>query len=224
MKLKKTGDAIDIDGISTLMIQFQKYRPSDFARDCRSLEYLPYFKATEIRIFLYYGCIVFLKDMVNDFIYQHWLLLHCAVRLMSDDNLQQENIDLAEEFLKEFVRLFPNIYGEENVTYNVHVHIPYYVRLYGPLQSFSMFKFENYIQTIKKFVRKAQHPLQQIANRLNEHEEFKDGFYEAKKFNTFVVELNEKDAFIAIKHGDKIIPARFLRRLTTEEGFNALKY
>lgn len=225
MKLKKTGDAIDIDAISKLMTQFQQYRPTDFARDCRSLEYLPFFKATEFRLFLYYVCVVFLKDSVNDYIYRHWLLLHCSVRLLSDDDLRPENIDQAEKFITEFVRLFPNIYGEENVTYNVHVllHIAYYVRRYGALHKFGMFKFENYIQTIKKFVRKAHCPLQQIANRLKEHEKYNDGFYFAKNFDAYVLMPNEKDAFIAIKHNQKIFPARFLRRFTTSEGIKRVE-
>lgn len=218
MKLKKTGDAINIDAISALMIQFKNYRPSDFVRDSRSLEYLPYFKATEFRLFLYYLCPVFLKDFVNDYIYRHWMLLHCAVRMLSEDNISKENVDKAQELLAEFVRLFPIIYGEENVTYNVHVllHITYYVLLYGALHCFSMFKFENYIQTIKKFVRKAQFPLQQIGNRLKEHEKHDKEFYRTKKFNAFDLSANDKDGFVAVKHNGQIIPVRFLRSFTTE--------
>lgn len=220
LKLKKTGDKINIDEISNRMVAFRK--PNDFSRDCRSLGYLQFFKATELRFFLFYGCIVFLKGVVDDYIYRHVLLLHCAVRLLSNDNLKPEDIDVAEEFIMEYVRLYPLIYGEENVTYNVHVlmHIPYYARLYGTLDSFSMFKFENFIQTLKGFVRKAQHPLQQLSNRLDEFSRIVDGSEKSTKFNSFEIIENEKDSFIGIKHNGNIIPARFLRF----ENLNGDKY
>lgn len=222
MKLKKTGDKINIEEISSRMVSFRK--PSDFARDCRSLEYLQFFKATELRFFLFYGCIVFLKDLVDDHIYRHVLLLHCAVRLLSNDDLKAEDIDTAEEFLVEYVRLYPIIYGEEHVTYNVHVlmHIPYFSRLYGTLDSFSMFKFENFIQTLKGFVRKAQHPLQQLSNRLDEFSRVVDGSEKCTKFNSFELAENEKDSFIAIKHNENIIPARF-QGFQTENGTKYVK-
>lgn len=220
MKLKKTGEKIQIDEISSRMAAFRK--PNDFSRDCRSLDYLQFFKATELRFFLFYGCVVFLKGMVDDYIYRHVLLLHCAVRLLSNDDLKSEDIDVAEELILEYVRLYPIIYGEENVTYNVHVlmHIPYFSRLYGSLDSFSMFKFENFIQMLKGFVRKAQHPLQQLSNRLDEFSRIIEG---SEKFNSFDLNANnEKDSFIGIKRNGNIIPARFLR-FETENGIKCVK-
>lgn len=76
------------------------------------------------------------------------------------------------------------------------LHISYFVRLYGPLHSFSMVKFENFKRTRK----------------------IRRGFYEAKKFNNFVLDLNDKDGFVAIALAGKMIPCRFLRHLTTSEG------
>lgn len=125
------GHVIDIDQISERIIQFKLFCPSDFARDIRSLDYLDKFKATELRQFLYYGSIVFLKDLVDDYIYEHWLLLHVAIRLLACDTLTADNIDVAEVLLKRFVEQFPMIYGQDSVSYVVHVlmHIPYYSRL-----------------------------------------------------------------------------------------------
>lgn len=45
---------------------------------------------------------------------------------------------------------------------------------YGPLDSFSAFPFENYICSLKKFVRQGEKPLEQIARRLAEYEYIAD--------------------------------------------------
>lgn len=89
MKLKKTGEKIKIEEISSRMVAFRK--PNDFSRDCRSLNYLQFFRATELRFFLFYGCVVFLKGLVDDYIYRHVFLLHCAMRLLSNDDLKTED-------------------------------------------------------------------------------------------------------------------------------------
>lgn len=126
------GHVINIDQISDRIIQFKLFCPSDFARDIRNMDYVDKFKATELRQFLYYGSIVFLKDLVDDYIYEHWLLLHVAVRLLACDTLTADNIDVAEVLLKRFVKQFPRNYRKDSVSYAVHVlmHIPYYSRLY----------------------------------------------------------------------------------------------
>lgn len=143
-------------------------RLTDFARDVRSLSDLTHFKATDLRQFVLYGGIVFLKGLVADHIYDHWLLLHVAVRLLSVDSLTSDNIDTAERLLHKFVEQYPLIYGEDSITYVVHLllHITYYSRLYGALDAFSCYKFENFIQKLKKWLGNAHDPLQQIRNRI----------------------------------------------------------
>lgn len=44
------------------------------------------------------------------------------------------------------------------------------VKRYGPLDNFSAFKFENYMKTLKKYLRKAEKPLQQVVRRCIEKE------------------------------------------------------
>lgn len=193
-------------------ISFKKFRPADFAREIQSFEYLHKFKATELRQFLLYGSIVFLKGLVADHIYNHWLLLHIAVRLLSSPSLTSENIDNAETLLKEFVKRFPSIYGSNSVTYKVHVliHIPYFSRLYGPLDEFSMYRFENYIQKLKKYIRKAELPLQQIYKRIEEEEAHTSESFITPHFNQTEIKDNEKDGFVALRIDNYIVPFKVM--------------
>jgi len=39
---------------------------------------------------------------------------------------------------------------------------------HGPLDNFSFFQYENYLQEIKKTVKYAKYPLQEISNRIKE--------------------------------------------------------
>ena len=75
------------------------------------------------------------------------------------------------------------MYGEENVSFNVHnlLHLPKDCQKYGPLESFSAFSFENHISSIKKFIRKSEKPLEQIARRISECETLEILCNEAKK-------------------------------------------
>ena len=54
--------------------------------------------------------------------------------------------------LKDFVSLLPELYGEQNCTANAHMllHLPMYVRLWGPLWTHSTFAFESKNGHLKK--------------------------------------------------------------------------
>lgn len=56
------------------------------------------------------------------------------------------------------------IYHPDFVSHNIHnfLHLSDCVKLYGSLDKFSAFLFENFIQYLKKKVRKSAQPLQQV--------------------------------------------------------------
>lgn len=58
----------------------------------------------------------------------------------------------------------------EQVSYNVHslIHLADDVDKFGALDSFSAFKFENYLQKVKKMVKSSALPLPQIIRRVYE--------------------------------------------------------
>ena len=66
---------------------------------------------------------------------------------------------------------------------------------------FRPFHFENYLQTIKKFVRKTQNPLAQIVKRVKELEAISMGEVTQKAFAT-TVSKREKDSWFLLKSGD----------------------
>lgn len=61
------------------------------------------------------------------------------------------------------------IYDPDFVSHNIHnlLHLSDCVKLYGSLDNFSVFPFENYMQQLKK-VRKSAQSLQQIIRRIIE--------------------------------------------------------
>lgn len=107
--------------------------------------------------------------------YQHFLALTVAMSILLDSRDASRNhyLNYAKELLEYFVKKAPQIYGETFTTYNIHslVHISDDVKNYGvSLNELSAFRFENYLQKLKKFVKKAQNPIAQVAKRLFELE------------------------------------------------------
>jgi len=80
-------------------------------------------------------------------------------------------VSYAKELLLWFVNNCKHIYGSCFNVYNVHAltHLADDVTHYGcTLNEISAFKFENYMQTLKKMVRNSNNPLCQIQKRLAE--------------------------------------------------------
>lgn len=75
-------------------------------------------------------------------------MLHCAYRLIANPQPTADDIDMAESFVKRFVHDFKELFGHVNVVSNVHnlLHITDCVRLYGCVESFVAYKFENFMQ------------------------------------------------------------------------------
>lgn len=170
MKIKVTAQ--EMAEISQVLVDIHEVIPHEFSRKTRSLDELSRFKATEFRLLLLYVLPVVLRNRLPDPVYQHFLLLHVAIRILSCNvSVQAEsNIEYAESLLAAFVRQSPGIYGEEFLTYNVHnlLHIGEDCRRFGALDNFSCFPFENHLGKLKNLVRRSAKPLEQIANRLLE--------------------------------------------------------
>lgn len=148
----------------------RSYIPSEFARKGRSLLEIKRFKATEFRLILLYTGPIFLRDVLTEDKYSHFLLLHAAITILSSKSHIAHYTEIAKDALKRFVSGAARIYGEEFVVYNVHslLHIVDDVENYGPLENYSCFAFENYLKTLKYRIPAKTCPLQQISNRIQE--------------------------------------------------------
>lgn len=210
--------------IFDLNLKIQKLRncmPSDFSRKLRNLDEVKRWKATEFRIFLLYIGVILLGDILNSSLYKHFKLLHVAIFILSNKNLIETHLSIAEKLLNSFVSQSSVLYGKKFITYNVHslIHICQDVNLYGPLESYSCFCFENYLGKIKNLVRGNRCPLAQISNRLTEIENSNSccdnnriikpveislsskTFY-CKKLLTpnFIISVSEPDNFVSINN------------------------
>ena len=127
-------------------------------------------KATEFALFVSMVGVVVLRRNVSKRIYNNFLMLHVAIRVLSSEEFCYTRNEYARKLLIEFVRDCEEIYGPEFISSNVHslIHLSSDVVRFGPLHNFSAFPFENYLQSLKKMLRKSEKPLQQVVKRLIE--------------------------------------------------------
>ena len=136
----------EIEKISNRLESFKYILPNDFNRRCRSLTYWKQWKATEFRHFLLYFGAIILIDVLKPDIYRNFLKLHVSTIILSNDRLVKNsaNVEYAQALNIDFIMSFQDIYGKENVTFNVHAlsHLAKDDQKYGPLEKFSAFIFE----------------------------------------------------------------------------------
>jgi len=163
----------NITDISFNLINQAKNIPVEFNRKPRSLLEAKRWKATEFRQFVLYTGPVVLKRILNNARYINFLSLHVAITILASSKYSYF-IDYASDLLLYFVNTFKILYGAENISHNVHnlLHLSEHVRVYGPLDNFSAFPFENYLQSILKTIRKNEKPLAQIIKRKSEQNSY----------------------------------------------------
>lgn len=175
--------------LSHRIFAIAKQLPSEFSRTPRILKHLKRYKATEFRQFTLYTLIIILKDILPLNYYNHFLKFHCAIRILSTPNDCIKNSDLASELLTDFVKEFGVLYGYHNLSYNVHclLHLSQDVSHFKcPLDDYSAFKFENFLQYLKKLCRNNFRVLEQINNRFSEKffvSDYKGDFMKRNKEN-----------------------------------------
>ncbi|KAE8738294.1 hypothetical protein FOCC_FOCC016228 [Frankliniella occidentalis] len=159
--------------ISEKLISISSWAPYEFARKPRSLKFLKRYKGTEYRQMLLYTGILIFRGTLRDDVYEHFLGLHVAIYMLAHPQLCKEHALYVQELLVFWVHTFARLYGKEYVSHNIHglIHLPIDVLNFGPLDSFSAFKFENFLQVLKKMMRKGDKPLQQLVNRFIEAEQ-----------------------------------------------------
>jgi len=131
------------------------------------------FKATEFRFFILYSGPIITYNILDSVKYDHFIQLHIAITIFSSAPLIKSYLYVAEESIRQFVCKASKIYGEDFVVYNIHslLHLCTDVQIYGPLDRYSCFPFENYLQSLKRRIRSKRLPLEQVYNRIAEEED-----------------------------------------------------
>ena len=157
--------------VSNAFFIFGKHLPKEFNRKPQPLTEIGRWKATVLRYFLLYAGPAILKNVLPKKLYQHFNLFSCAIRILCDPIHYKLNNYIADNLLRKFVSKFGKYYGNEYITINLHslTHLAQdCLNNDGPLDTFSAFAFENYMQFIKKILKKRNKPLQQLHRRLKE--------------------------------------------------------
>lgn len=128
---------------------------SEITRKPRSLDHRKELKANEFRSLLLYYLRYCLADLLQIRYINHFQLLSSAIYILLKEQISNDDISIAEARLREFADQFEMLYGNHNVTMNLHLirHIANSVRHLGPLWSQSTFSFE----TNNGFLVKSNH-------------------------------------------------------------------
>lgn len=231
-KIKLTNE--QIEAINDSFLEAGRTSPVEFSRKPRDLILnINYFKATEGRgVGLYYGCKIFRQLPTQ--MYEHFLKYSLGIRLLSGSVVQENDIMLSELMIGEFLRDYNKFYGK-SLSYVVHLllHMPYFVRLLGPLYGFSTYRFENRLGVLKKDVRKKYQIAQQLYKRTKERgivsikKERPLGVGRMKsphnfseyKCKDFCVKTGSiADSYLRIQVDDTLIPVRVHNIYTGDKG------
>lgn len=174
--------AVSLDKAQQRNNKLKMLIPIEFARRPRNLLDLDRWKATEHKLFALYTGIIITKNVLPKKLYIHFTCLCVAVRIVSDKQYKHM-LDYAQSLFEYFVRKFREYYGDQYLSHNVHnvLHICDDVKRFGTINSYSAFKFENYLYTIKKSLKISGKPLEQIANRIIEKRNVEKSFLNPSK-------------------------------------------
>lgn len=191
-----------VKAISERLSHLKGFIPVEFARKPRSLEERLKWKATEFRQFLQYTGPVVLRGFLAEQVYNNFMLLSAAICILANPSFCFSMNDFANTLLVSFVENFSKLYGPEFVVYNIHglIHLSGDVRLHGHLDLISAFPFENYLQKLKKMIRKPHSPLTQVIRRLSEMDSIDS------KSSSEVQQLKTQTKFM---HTDGPVPQMF---------------
>lgn len=95
---------------------------------------------------------VIFHKIISEVVYLHFLEFCIAIRILSTNNISREYNEFAKSLIHCFVASYAHIYGKCYMSHNIHsvLHLSDDVKKFGPLNTFSAFPFESYMQPLKK--------------------------------------------------------------------------
>ena len=212
------------------LLSCKRYWPLDFQRKPEIISVVSKWKCTQYRHFLLYLGPAVLREIVSPSYYHCFIYLHVAARILSSKSLCASPVFLGfcEKLLIIFVQNFQSVIGRQFCTYNVHtlLHLVDDVKKFGPLDSFSAFRFENYLRSLSSKIKPCGRELQQLGRRLSEEKyikvkrvdnsikmsnELEIGFYKSLKYEWHLI-INDKDNYVRLKNNKLCKITSFFKR------------
>jgi hypothetical protein len=156
--------------ISSRLISYKKFIPLEVVRRPRGLSALDRWKATELRQFLLYTGLPSIHGLVESSHFNLFRILSVSIRILCSSSHYIHYSNYSDSLLRYFVNQFKVLYGEKQVSYNVHslIYLAADSKALGTLDEFSALKFENHVEILKRLLRIPHQPLQQIHRRMPE--------------------------------------------------------
>lgn len=145
-----------------------KIKPTHhITRTPKSLTERSTWKANELRSWLLYYAISCLYNILPLTYLQHYGLLSNSIYILLQKSISAHQFEKASNNLRKFADEFQTLYGEINMTYNVHLltHIPECVQQCGPLWAYSNFHFEGNNGRLKYFVKGSTDVIKQVVSK-----------------------------------------------------------
>lgn len=125
-------------------------------------------KGTHWKSWLLYFCLPICNLFIEDQnMLENFALFRNSIFTMLKQEITQDELNKCELDMLEFTAEFENLYGPENMTFNVHAsaHLPLSERMSGPLWATSAFPFESNIHFLKQTINGPKSVEQQMSNK-----------------------------------------------------------
>ena len=142
--------------------------PREFSRPSRSFAHIGQWKATELRSFVLYGGDIILNRHLPKPVVHAFRCFSMAVRILTDEYLYLQYNAFAKSLITCFLDTCVASFGKHFMTLATHYlsHLPAECVKFGPIDSFSCFKYENVLKSLKKRCRSFKKPLKSLSNQL----------------------------------------------------------
>lgn len=126
--------------------------PNEFSRSQRSLEFRNLYKAVEFKNFIFYSTIG-LKDFLPSKYFNNVLKYVIFLRVLCQEKIEEDDLILSQHLIENFIFEYEQLYGIQNMTYNLHahIHLPIQAFKFGPINKISALAFEGMFKIYRGF-------------------------------------------------------------------------
>ncbi|KAJ8665422.1 hypothetical protein QAD02_007084 [Eretmocerus hayati] len=175
--------------------------PHEFSRKMRPTNHFNDYKATDHRFFAVYCGPIVLKKLLSKKCYEHFLLFHVALRMLSGKDAV-EHSRMAKDYLSEFANKSQVLYGLKFSSLNIHYshHVADDVQYTQcNINDISAFPFESLLGVIKRMLRSPHNTLAQYCRRL----------FEERTALDQTAQLEKELKVIRVTKDDEVLLVRF---------------